>query len=242
MKVCSVRMGIDEPTFFFIHVMKTAGTTFVAHLDRIFPPEQVYPNDCYPGSPAARYIRVPLLAELTAEQRAGIRLYRGHLPMFAADIVGADHMLTLLREPIDRAISHLLHAARLTPRFEGRSLEAVYEDEMQHRGFFVDHQVKQFALRADDGAKSNMFHLTIDEDRFRLAVENLERLSVLGLTERWDEFLAELSRRFGWAFHPLDAMQVNPGPREIPAALRRRIIDDNAADIEFYEVARKLAV
>ena len=230
------------PTYFFIHVMKTGGTSFVTHLDRIFPPDQIYPSDRFPGDAAARYIRIPLLEELTDEERAGLRLYRGHFPMFAADIVGADRTLTLLREPIDRAVSHLLHVARLVPRFEGLPLEAIYEDQMQHLSFFVNHQVKQFALHRDDGARSNMFHLAIDDGRFRDAVENLERVTLAGLTERFDDFLMAVSSRFGWRFDDLPPQQVNPNPTEIPKALLDRIVEDNAADVAFYEVAKKLAV
>jgi hypothetical protein len=104
--------------FFFIHVMKTGGTSFVFDVLKTFPAEQVYPNKTldrrYPTD-IAPYTSIEHLLEISPERRADIRVYAGHFPYMACEMMGIDFVkLTLLRHPVDRAISVLKQFKRLT--------------------------------------------------------------------------------------------------------------------------------
>lgn len=65
-------------------------------------------------------------------------------------------------------------------------------------------------------------------------------MAVLGLTERYPEFLDEVARRFGWTLTRDLHLQASPGKAEVPEGLRERIRAENAADVAFYEHACSL--
>ena len=62
---------------------------------------------------------------------------------------------------------------------------------------------------------------------------------MFGLTDRYADFLAEVVSRFGWVISPGERLEVAPHRLEVSDALRRRIVEDNRYDIEFYERARE---
>lgn len=223
---------------FFMHVMKTAGTSFARHIEPNFEPDEVYPP---PGGARRReqYWQVAELEALSAEQRSAIRIYHGHLPFVVRDMVGADVTLTILREPVARTISHLRHCQRHVDQHRDQPLEQIYEDPWDHPTLFLNHQVKQFAFTLADAPRAHIDVLEIDECRFRQAVAHLEQVTILGLTEHYRAFTEAVHRRLGWRLQRPLRLEVSPGEAQVTAALRRRIIDDSAADIAFYEHARR---
>ena len=66
-----------------------------------------------------------------------------------------------------------------------------------------------------------------------------DRIDVFGLQERFDEFCADISIRFGWDLGvPRFANRTQRAP--VSDALRKRIAEDNAFDRELYDFARQL--
>jgi hypothetical protein len=67
-------------------------------------------------------------------------------------------------------------------------------------------------------------------------------VDVIGTQDHFDELLSELEQRFGWRCPAVLNQNVDPeiSPREVTASFRRRIAEDNAADMEFYEHARRV--
>src|SRR5438045_58198 len=110
----------STPRFLFLHVMKTGGTSFVFHLKREFPAVALYPSEVDRRGPtdAEPYGSLADLAAVTPVRRAAIRMYAGHFPYMARDIIGGDlTTITLLREPVERTVSMLKHFKRLHERF-----------------------------------------------------------------------------------------------------------------------------
>ncbi len=235
--------------FFFIHIMKTAGTTFVGHLEKQFKVDEIYPSariDRRFPKDSEPKLSIPFLLALPPERHAEIRVYAGHLPYVACELLGRDlTTCTLLRDPVDRTISHLKQFKRLDERYHRLSLEGIYEDPYVFRHFLDNHQTKIFALKAADNARAILRPISIDAERLALAKANLAKVDVVGLTEDYDGFVTELKRRFGWwpgAGPNLDRRRlVSSEPWEASPALRRRIAEDNAYDIEFYAYAKTLA-
>lgn len=230
-------MSDGDTTFFFMHVMKTGGTSFSQHVAASFAPHEVFPPKSGPRR-AEQYWKVEEVARLTAEERAPVRVFSGHYPFVVADMVGADVTMTILREPVDRVISHLRHCRRHFDRHRGKPLEEIYDDPWHHPHLFRDYQVKQLAFTAADAPKGHIDVLDVDEVRFAEAARNLQRLTVLGLTDDLGSMRAEVADRFGWDVHHDARLQTSPGPARVPAALRRRIEADSAADVAFYDLAR----
>ena len=85
--------------------------------------------------------------------------------------------------------------------------------------------------------------ITIDAGRLARAGATLESVDVVGVNERFHDFVEELRDRFGWWKDGLDdaaRANVSTEPWEANAYLRDRIAADNHFDLEFYEHAREL--
>ena len=229
--------------FFFIHVMRTGGTTFEQQLRRHFPRDQVYPNpDCdLPGGDVLRHLDLSYLLALPPERRAAIRLYYGHFPSVATEMLGVDTTtLTLLRDPVERTISLLRVMRERRPALAGLTLEQVYDDGELFPRLIHNHQTKLFSMTRADHPQSYLDEVDVDGARLERAKANLARVDVVGITERYGEFVEGLRARFGWRFNEEARMNAALESPVEPPGLRRRIVDDNGYDIELYEYARTL--
>ena len=225
--------------FFFVHVQKAAGTSLVFRLRRHFGRAAIYPPESDKGNVAA-VISVDHLLERWQTNHDETRVVTGHFPLCTAELLGGNFTtLTVLREPVERTLSYLRHHRQLTPDDSERSLEAVYADPFRFHGLIHNHMVKMFSLTPAEMTDGVLTRVKFTPDRLERAKENLAAVDVMGLQARFDDFCNELTRRFGW--HLGDRTHVNrTGPAEVTEALRARIAEDNAMDVELYEFARQL--
>ena len=108
---------VADRKFFYVHVMKTAGGTLRQHIRANFEPAEVYPlKRLDPDMHAANY-RIDYLTALPAERRKRIRVFTGHFPFVAVELLGIRAItLTTLRDPVDRTLSLYQHLGfRLQP-------------------------------------------------------------------------------------------------------------------------------
>jgi hypothetical protein len=233
-------MTTPSARFFFVHVMKTAGSTFRRHIHANFDPDQVYPCRQYDGDLSFANVNLEYLVGLSAERHAAIKAYAGHFPFMAVDTVpGPFVTITILRDPIERTISLLKQCQRYNARYRDRSLEQIYEDPFLFPCLIKNHQTKLFALDTADRPRSYMDLLDIDAARMAAAKANLARVDVLGLQEHFGTLLAHMQERFGWRITVQSNRRVSK-PFTVSRAFRARIAHDNAADLEFFEYAREL--
>jgi hypothetical protein len=219
-----------------MHVMKTGGTTFLWQLKSIFPRGERYPF-LAGEQQRAQYTMVDELRKLTPETRRSLRLYCGHFPFVATTIVEPDVTMAILRDPVERTVSILRHFKRGADQYRDSPLEELYEDALLFPLFIHNYQTKLFAMTQADTPESHRDVIDVDDARLRIAKQNLERVDILGLADRHDEFLDDLHGRFGWRFPAVPDQRVSDEGREIPASFRLRIAADNAADVDLYESA-----
>jgi hypothetical protein len=220
--------------------MKTAGGTLRRQILANFDREEVYPLKRLDPDMRGANFRLDYLIGLPPARRAHIRVFTGHFPFVAVELLGMElTTITILRDPVERTLSYLRHCKRYHAQHRELSLEEIYEDPFFYPSFIQNHQAKLFALTVDDNPESYMDALQVDSRRLAIARDNLERVDVVGTQERFDDLLAELERRFGWRLGRVEDKHVNPGER-VPSSFRRRIAEDNQRDVEFYEHARRL--
>jgi hypothetical protein len=226
--------------FFFIHVMKTGGGSFDWQIMRNFERDEVYPYGRLDRDIHGAYTRIDYLTGLSAERLARIRAYTGHFPFMATQLLGVElTIITVLRHPVERTISYLKHCKRYHEQHRTLALEEIYEDPFFFPALIHNHQAKLFAMTSKDRPRSYVYPLEIDDRRLETAKTNLERIDVLGLQTQFPEFLEELERRYGWRFGPVRDLHAG-GEAEVALSFRRRIAEDNAADLAFYEHAQRL--
>jgi hypothetical protein len=247
-------------TFFFMHIMKTGGTSLLGHAWRLFGRYGVEPpllnDDPQPPGTSSDYQSVARVRDLPASRRAEVRFYAGHYPFLVRDIIEPDVTLTVLREPVARTISVLRQLQAGHARVGGRTLEEIYDDEWLQATSIRNFQVRQFALtHADleekaalvaafrgDGRptlpdKPHLFGLAIDEQRLELAKANLAQVDEIGLQADFAGFLARLRARFGWAVDDDVRLRAAPAGDAVSPELRARIVEDLRWDTAFYEHA-----
>jgi len=262
--------GSGSGRYFFVHVMKTGGTSLAFHLTRPFPERERWPAEPDRASTldVEPYTSLAALRDLPPARRAEIRLFAGHLPLCARELMGDPvTTLTVLREPVARTVSVLKHFRRLWPRFADVSLDAIYEEPFVFRHFVENFQTRVLSLTAADGTQSFCSRasyreirdalagpgplpepaadatVTTDAPRVAAACAALETIDVLGLTDDLAGFVHELRRRFGWWPDGIDAsgrVNVSSEDWDVSPSLLRRIAVDNAADTEVYRHAAAL--
>lgn len=248
--------------------MKTGGTSLSRLLRSQFDPQRTYPQNESGG--AREKLSVWTLLQLGEQRLSEIEFYSVHMPAWVADRVAPDHlMITLLREPVARTVSHLRHIARAdnTPD----DLEEIYEDP-QWRDRVSNYQTRMLSETEQDylalartaansagfGAASRaelsdlkaqmtLFMRTgvvkptaLTPESLDIALGTLERMDEAGVTEDLEPFVQRLAQRMRCDL---------PSPRRLNVAanehltvapsLEARIRDDSALDLELYERARE---
>ena len=156
--------------------------------------------------------------------------------------------LTLLRHPVERIISHYFYAqldvgpsgdmvaqmARTTS-FD----DYVASEDPRIVASIANVMVYHFASMSWDGVAE----LT-PERALALARAALDRFDLVGLTERMNETADLLCRARGWPpvreVPALNTSLRKPRPEAIAPATRKRLLENNALDLELYQYACKL--
>jgi Sulfotransferase family len=243
-------MGADR--FFFIHLVKTAGTSFRKRLEHHFGETAIYPDAS--DVDRSEYFSIERVRERMRARGDEIRVVTGHFPLCTAEILGGGFTtLTIVREPVERILSHLHHHRAWTPSDRDKSLEEIYSDPQVFHGLVHNHMVKMLSLTPDEAQRAKELQLAGMLTRVEFTQERLERakaglasVDAVGLHERIDEFFEELAARFGWDLGPPQhQMRVDPLAKrglvaEVSDSFRARITEDNAMDVELYRFAQHL--
>jgi hypothetical protein len=224
------RLGPDQKLY-FNHISKTAGTTLYSILDLHFASHEILPASTFPQLLAVR-----------EEKRTGYRLYRGHFGWMLPEILGISCVgMTMLREPIRRALSNFEHGQRAQEMFPGLPLDEFFEDRQGFRDFFEDHHVRNLM-------PLEIFRALPPDERVGLAWKNLESLSFFGIVERFEESMMLLAHTFGWPL-ATGAQRLNVTPEasrikrpseEIRPDILARIEELNRGDVSLYARANAL--
>jgi hypothetical protein len=237
-------MADDEPgRCFFVHVMRTGGTTLEQQVRRNFPRAHVYPDPDidFPDGDVMHHLEISYLLGLPIERLETIRFFYGHFPYVVTEMVADDLMtFTVLRDPVDRTLSLLRVMREQRPGWRDRTLEEIYDDAQMFPRLIHNHQTKMFSMMRQDQPRSYRDEILVDAARLEVAKQNLARVDLIGFTEHFDEFVAKLGDRFGWRLSAAARMNAAAESCDDASDLRARVAADNAIDLELYEYARAL--
>jgi len=239
---------------YFLHIQKTAGTTFYFTLDEKFDPEEICP---------ARFWRQFLkLAKDDGKQLRYYRMFRGHFGYSVPQFFKRPMVcLTVLRDPISRSVSHYEHICREPKDRRHKIVKAhnmslvdfaqhpetrLATQNLQTRSIAFDlgfKELKKIRRFASQGVIGTLQENRTDEELLAIAKTRLEEFPFVGLVERFQDSLFLLSYVFGW--YPMrQSRELNKAPkkatnRKISPESLDLLTDLNDLDIQLYSYAKQ---
>lgn len=234
-------MSEPEQRYFFIHLMKTAGTSLRERLKEHFGVPGVYPNRTDGRDVFTQYLDLDNLRMRMRVRGDEVRVVCGHFPLCTQELLGGGFTtFTVLRHPLDRTLSYLRHHRQQTPADRHKSLEEIYADPFRFHGMAHNHMTKMFSLTPDEMTAGMLTEVEFTPERTEAAKAALATVDVVGVQEHFEAFCDELTRRFGWDLG--EPRHVNDSePSDVSDEFRERILADHAADLALYELALELA-
>ena len=242
---------------YFLHVPKTAGTTFHRFVASQFLPSEICPTHLWHE-----------LINLPSEVLDQCTYIWGHFYAYLWRHASRPmRYMTFLRHPVERSLSHYGHIMR----HDGHYLHARARELNDFGAFLRDpilsttlqnFQVKSLALDLDphsiaatlsqESLNQLLLEQTLETAKPALPVEEmlaiaqcrLDQMCFVGISERLEESVALSCAVFGWQTPPkVDSHNVNPEriqARDVRDSDLALLLELNAADMALYESATRL--
>ncbi len=239
----------QRPTYIIVHIPKSAGTSLRDMLRGrllLSSPSSIGNWNLAHGLAHVQPYekRFVALSELNERQSSKVRLIYHHGGFGMHECLTSPYTyLSIIREPISRAISAYYYMRQLYPS-EGKPFNDTLEDMITsgkvYDPFYQDNlQVRMLA--ATDRSRDVEHGQPCTAATLEKAKANIEQyVPILGLTERFDEYMLLLARHQKWKLPYYARMNENKvRERRDPVAndLIDTLREKNAYDIELYEWA-----
>lgn len=220
----------QPPRLFFLHILKTGGTSFYRFLENNYARNDSLRDDRFAELHGVKADREAFLKRL-ARVRLITKLHLDY--SFVADLKERDpalRVVTLLREPVQRCFSMIEHWRRV-PEVHIASLDTVRRElVMDARTMPAEAFVEKHAQRLSDhqtkmlGGESDHVADPPRDELLAAARHNLASIDYVGLTERMDETATCLATGMGF-FNSINSERLNVtrDDRRLTAAEKEQI-------------------
>lgn len=230
----------SQPVLYYVHVPKTAGTTMRIILLWMYWWNQIL---WARGKP---YLEQKAQS-LSNADLSRIRLVAGHTRFGMHEHLPFSHFqyFTILREPVDRVLSHYYFLCRQP---QNELYETIHQYDLSlvtllTEGYIPIHNVQTYWLSKADVShfRDGAYH----PDIVREVKENIDQyFSFVGLNEWFDESLIMLKRDMGWKRYPIYAQKNVTKSRRKQDKESAETIDTikryNQMDVEIYDHVAQL--
>ena len=219
--------------YFFVHIPKTAGTSFRMMLYDLFAPSEIIPNVFDIEKNGGSYPKIHEVLEQKDEHAIKLlRLMAGHYPYRPTYYFEhKPQTMVFLRDPFQRAVSNLFHLKRRNPRFFNSSFEEIYEQSQRQ---LVNMQVRYIS--------GHYVKHPLDGADLAVAKANLRSFAFIGITEQFNESIDYVEQLFDWKFPELLVRNVNKSltTDDLSPELIEKLKASNELDQKLYELGVQL--
>ncbi len=240
---------MTDELFFFIHIPKTAGTSFRKMLHKHFSQKTILPNDKFLHNyPESYHDYTPILASSSA-LKSECKLLNGHFPFRVGKEITSRKIryMVFLRHPESRLVSFLYHKKRQYIKQQRKHMFQMANSKTINTKktrppslaafFFSDINTRNGMIRY---FIHNPRKMPIQEGDFREAISNLEKCEFIGLAEEFSLSIELLNTTFSWKHSRLLTENTGKSGQFVTPALKRLIIEANYWDLKFYEYGKQL--
>lgn len=182
----------------FLHIPKAAGTTLHTILEKHYPRASYYSIVEEPKRHLQEF------GERPQKERDKIRLLKGHFPYGGHQhLVGPSTYVTLLRNPVDRVISHYYFVKRTPRHYLYPRVTAENMDLAAYITSRLTEELDNGQVRLLCGVDRDIPWGACGREHLEQAKRNIsEHFAVAGVLERFDESLALMGHKLDWQWVP----------------------------------------
>jgi Sulfotransferase family len=214
----------------FLHIQKTAGSTLHDIISRY-----------YQKSELKTFYNPPMALEFCAlpdAERNKIKVLKGHQPygMHQCFSSGTSEYISILREPVDRVISHYYHlkSDKTHPFHAEINRENYSIKQLLESGKILN--MNNCMVRLLSG-NYNCTYDACTAEMLQQALSHLDTMALVGLHHQFDIFLLRAAARYGWKnpyYRKRRVSGTRIGVHELDAGTRSVIEQYNQLDIALY--------
>ena len=220
----------------FLHIPKTAGLS----MTEVIANEYKRKNMFY-----INLLNTQEFIELSLQEKEKIHMVLGHQIFGMHEYFSNDaKYITLLRNPINRVISTYYYIKR---RPQNKFYDKIHSENISLKDFVKNDdyfkQVFNGQTKLIAGLDKGIAKKHVSENTYNKAIENLDKhFVVVGLTERFDEYMLMLKNELNWSYPFYVRQNVAKKiekPAEVSTEIKKIIAEKNEYDIKLYNYVKE---
>ena len=236
-------------TLYFVHLPKCGGTSLRSFLEDNYPAHLVMPDNMTLQRYGNLYPPAKVLAAYDKMDRAKYKLLRGHYHVdYGFMLPGKTTLLTVLREPVARTISHIKMMIRDSARFAHHTVDSFVEEHMELQNNMMTRFFCKQVYRHEMDRVPDQFRLLdyipvdvpLNDNDGVVALKNLERVQFVGIQDDLDRFAQCVAKELNLkGVNKLPKLNAHPSRSKYAPETLERIREHNQYDIHLYEEAQR---
>jgi hypothetical protein len=192
--------------FMFLHIPKTAGTSFRLAIEGHYSAKEFFPNKSEIKANKGQYPSIDTLRNFEIERIREIKFLAGHYTKSSSKKIPFNYTyITFFRDPVERVISNLIHFKANDKRCVNMNLYEIYEDR---KNVISDLQIKYIL----DDLRQYQKLKALSKEEFSNQIEKeLQKIDFIGIKEKLDESIDFFNKCYGFKIEHLK----NQNPKKI---------------------------